>query len=69
MRFHVRFDDKIDSFTVLDCMSADQIVGVHQEIMSALAHAEAEETLWKRYGAARHAASLHERRKQISWAA
>ncbi len=69
MRYHVRFDDKINSFTVHDCMAADQVVGVHQEVISAMAHAEAEESLWKRYGPARKAAALHERKKHIPWAA
>lgn len=69
MRFHVKFDSDINSYTVHDHRIADQIVGVHREAIAAYAHADAEESLWERYGEARHAASVLERRKHIPWAA
>ncbi|MBC8238918.1 MAG: hypothetical protein H8E30_00435 [Alphaproteobacteria bacterium] len=69
MRFHVKFDHSLSSYTVHDRGAADQTIGVHRNVKSAYAHADAEESLWQRYGEARHAANVHERKKHIPWAA
>lgn len=69
MRFHVKFSHDLGSYTVHDQGAADQIIGVHRSAKLADAHADAEESLWQRYGEARHAANVHERKKHLRWAA
>lgn len=69
MRFHVKYDRTIQRYTVLDRTAANQAVGIHHHVSSAKAHADAEESLWQRYGDARHAANIYERHKSLPWVA
>lgn len=69
MRFHVKYDRDIQRYTVHDRNAANQTIGIHSHVSSAQAHADAEESLWKRYGDARHAASVYERHKSLPWVA
>lgn len=50
MRFSVRYDNRAETWEVVDGLSAQQTVGWHRQQMSAFVQAEAEERRWRRFG-------------------
>ena len=69
MRYQVRFESKIGKYAVIDGALANKTVGLHGDFDSAFSHAEAEESLWRRYGNARQAAEMYERQRTARWVA
>ena len=49
MRFAVRYDGKIDKFSVIDAFIGLS-VGIHATQMSARRQAACEETIWRKWG-------------------
>lgn len=60
MRFHIRYAPAVRKFLVLDRHGGNEAIGVHNHLDDAVAHAHAEEKVWRKHRQARQLARVYQ---------